>query len=84
MVKEITTLDEYHVLRQGADGKLAVIDFYATWCGKYSCKTSNNLYSNIFPFIIGPCKMIAPHIEQLDAELPDVHFAKVTKLNIAL
>lgn len=40
-------------------------------------KTNNNVIADFWATWCGPCKMIAPMIERLNEELPDVTFAKI-------
>lgn len=61
--------EEYNLILQSTPhDRLVVVDFYADWCGKLSR----------FDYLLaGPCKMIAPAVENLANFFTHVTFIKV-------
>jgi len=57
MSDKVTTLSDADFQDFVSKGGVALVDFWAPWCG--------------------PCKRVAPVVEQLAEEMPDVRFAKL-------
>ncbi len=70
-VREISN-DSLNGELTAAGDKLVMVDFFATWFERFSL----TLFHLILIFRCGPCKTIAPFIEQLSSQYPNAVFLK--------
>ena len=76
MTKQVSSEAEF--AREIAQPKLVVVDFFATWFVDFANASHPSLLLLSFPsFRCGPCKMVAPMLEQLAGKYKQVKFIKV-------
>ncbi|XP_067937133.1 uncharacterized protein [Watersipora subatra] len=65
VIQDISSAEEFRAALSAAQGKIVVVDFYATWCGP--CRTAAPIFQEIANNFAKTCIALKVDVDELEA-----------------